>query len=358
MAATFNLQPATCNQLMAYYKLVPVLAFSINPSVFWPYAAGAAILVIGLPVVLMGAARRARGIGKLTAFGPLLFAIPMAVFGADHFVTARFVASIVPSWIPWHLFWAYFVGVALIAGALSFATTIQSRLAAASFALMFLIFELTMHIPNLIAVPHSKARLILLLRDIPFLAAGLAFAASQSRAAAPPGAPSRTDSERPGDLFSPLARKRIVAVACSLMAIPIGVFGIEHFLNPNFAPGIPQDGPALTIPMPSWLPAHLLWIYLTGSIFLLSAIALITMRHARPAALLIGATILVIIALVYIPLTIARAADVNGGLNYLSIHFALAGAVLMLAGALPSHSAALAGIAEKEPEVMDRAATS
>jgi uncharacterized membrane protein len=336
---------------MAYYRLVPVLAFSIDPSVFWPYAAGAAILVIGLPVVMTGAARRARGFDKLTAFGPLLFGIPMAVFGADHFVTARFVASIVPSWIPGHLFWAYFVGVALFAGALSFATTIQWRLAAASFALMFLIFELTMHIPNLIAVPHSKARLILLLRDIPFLAAGLAFAASQARVAATPGAAS-------GDSFSPLARKRLVAVACFLMAIPIGVFGIDHFLNPNFAPGIPQDDPALTIPMPSWLPAHVLWVYLTGAIFVLSAIALITRRYARPAAVLTGATILVIIALVYIPLTIARAADVNNGLNYLSIHFALAGSVLMLAGALSSQSAALSGVPETEPPVMHRVANS
>jgi hypothetical protein len=147
------------------------------------------------------------------------------------------------------------------------------------------------------------------------------------------------------------------------MAIPIGVFGIDHFLNPNFAPGIPQDNPALKIPMPSWLPAHVLWIYLTGSIFVLSAIAIITRRYARPASLLVGATILVIIALVYIPVTIARAGDVNNGLNYLAIHFALAGSVLMLAGALPSQSAvfrsaALAGVPEKAPPAMDRVANS
>src|SRR5262249_7072407 len=60
-------------------KLVPGLAFSIDPSVFWPYAAGAAILVIGLPVVTMGAARPARGLDKLVAFGPLLFGIAVAV---------------------------------------------------------------------------------------------------------------------------------------------------------------------------------------------------------------------------------------------------------------------------------------
>jgi uncharacterized membrane protein len=337
---------------MANCKLVPFLAFSMDPAVFWPYAAGAAILVIGLPVVIMGAARRARGLDKLVAFGPLLFGIAMAVFGADHFVTAGFVARIIPSWIPWRLFWAYFVGVGLVAGALSLATTIRWRLAAASFALMFLIFELAMHIPNLIAVPHSKARLTLLLRDMPLLAGCLAFAASQSREVATPGV-------RSGALFSPLAGRRLVAVACFLFAIPIGIFGVEHFLNPNFAPGIPQDNPALKIPMPSWLPAHVLWIYLTGTIFVLSAITIIiTRRYARTASVLIGATVLVIIALVYIPLTIARAADVDGGLNYLCIHFALAGAALMLAGALAPGSATLAAVPEMEPPGTDRVASS
>jgi uncharacterized membrane protein len=290
----------------------------------------------------------------------------MAVFAADHFVTARFVAGIIPSWIPWRLFWAYFVGVGLFAGALSLATTIRWRWAAALFALMFLIFELTMHIPNLVAVPHSKARLTLLLRDIPLLAGCLAFAASQSHEAARPGARSGVRSGallRAPARFSPLAgrqlaARRLVAVACFLFAIPVAVFGVEHFLNPDFAPGIPQDNPALKIPMPSWLPAHVLWIYLTGSIFLLSAIAIITRRYGRTASVLIGATILVIIALVYIPLTIGRAADVDGGLNYLCIHFALAGSALMLAGALPSHSAALAGVPEMEPAGIDRVASS
>jgi hypothetical protein len=189
------------------------------------------------------------------------------------------------------------------------------------------------------------------LREMSLIAGCLAFAASQSREAA-------TSSARSDALFSPVARKRLIAVACLLMAIPIGVFGIEHFLNPNFVPGIPQDNAALTVPMPSWLPAHALWIYLTGSIFVLSAIALITIRYARAAAVLLGGTVLVIIALVYIPLTIARAADVGNGLNYLSIHFALAGSALMLAGALPSHSAASAGVPEMEPSGMVRVANS
>ncbi|MGH9823541.1 MAG: hypothetical protein ACREDR_09850, partial [Blastocatellia bacterium] len=323
-------------------------------SVFWPYAAGAAILLIGLPVVILGAARRARGLDKLVAFGPLMFGIGMAVFGGDHYVGAKFVATIVPSWIPWHLFWTYFVGTALIAGALSLATTIQWRLAAGSYALMLLIFWLTIHLPNFIAKPSSPGRLTLLVREILLLAGCLAFAAShvrEVREGATPG-------PRSGALLSPAASKRVVSVACVLLAITIGDFGVQHFLHPGSAPGYPQDDPTVKIAIPSWIPAHAFWMYLVGSIFVLGAIGLLTLRYARPAAVLIGATTVVLIALVYIPHTIASASDIVRGLNYLAIHFAMAGSAFMLASALPSPAAASVGVPEMEPAGMDRVARS
>src|SRR6185436_15464576 len=51
-----------------------------------------------------------------SVFWPAFFAVAMAIFGADHMVAAEFVAIIVPEWMPWRLFWAYFVGFALFAG--------------------------------------------------------------------------------------------------------------------------------------------------------------------------------------------------------------------------------------------------
>src|SRR5207249_3221884 len=87
----------------------PVAAFLIPGKAFWPYFAGAVILIIGLVRIVRAKALEARGINKAVALGPVFFAIPMAVFGADHFIAPRFVATIVPSWIPWHLFWVYLV---------------------------------------------------------------------------------------------------------------------------------------------------------------------------------------------------------------------------------------------------------
>ena len=90
-----------------YQSASALLVFSIPADVFWPYFAGAATLVIGLGTSIKNRIGQASGFDKFILFGPLLFAIAMAVFGADHFVTVSFAAKIVPSWIPGRLFWAY-----------------------------------------------------------------------------------------------------------------------------------------------------------------------------------------------------------------------------------------------------------
>jgi len=300
-------------------QFASLLVFSIPNDVFWPYFAGAATLVIGLATSIKNRIGQASGIDKFIVFGPLSFAIGMAIFGADHFVAAKFVAMIVPSWIPGHLFWAYFVGFALIAAALSLATSIRWRLAAALLGIMIFIFVLTIHIPNLFAAPHDKTRLTILLRDLSLSAGALAFAALQTGA----------------DFSLQSFRSKLITLARFVIAISIAVFGVDHFLDPTFAPGFPQEGTAI-ITMPTWIPGHAFWAYLTGAIFIGCALGLMSRRYARLAATILGITVLILILFVYIPLTIAKASDVANGLNYLAIHFALAGAAFFLAEALPA----------------------
>src|ERR1700723_1594142 len=80
-----------------------------------------------------------RGIDRILVFGPLFFAPPMAVFAAQHFTEARAVATLVPSWMPGHLFWTYFVGTALIAASTSIALNKQAQWAAILLAVMLII---------------------------------------------------------------------------------------------------------------------------------------------------------------------------------------------------------------------------
>ena len=67
---------------------------------------------------------------KLADSGRFLIAISLVVFAVQHFMYARFVATLVPAWIPARLFWAYFTGVAFVAAAVSIATKRMLRLAA------------------------------------------------------------------------------------------------------------------------------------------------------------------------------------------------------------------------------------
>jgi hypothetical protein len=51
--------------------------------------------------------------------GRFLFAVSMIVFGTQHFMYAVFIATLIPPWIPAHLFWVYFtVALALSGGSL------------------------------------------------------------------------------------------------------------------------------------------------------------------------------------------------------------------------------------------------
>src|SRR6266481_3949053 len=70
---------------------------------------------------------RASGLDKIVALSNLCFAIPLAVFDAEHLSGAKFIMLAVPSYMPWRLFWTYFVGFALLAASLSIAAKIQMR---------------------------------------------------------------------------------------------------------------------------------------------------------------------------------------------------------------------------------------
>src|SRR5215471_6941758 len=113
--------------------------------------AGLVILIIGLMAARSDLAH-AGGLEKIVALGNLCFAIPLAVFGAEHLSAAAFIKDGVPSYMPWHLFWAYFVGFALIAASLSIATWIQVRWSGLLFGIMMFLFVAMLHFPGAVRV--------------------------------------------------------------------------------------------------------------------------------------------------------------------------------------------------------------
>jgi len=92
-----------------------------------------------------------RFLAKLIPLGTILFAITIISFGIDHFLYAKEAAGYVPSWIPNHLFWIYFAGIALIGSGISILLRIRVRLIATLLGTMIFIWFIILHVPYVIA---------------------------------------------------------------------------------------------------------------------------------------------------------------------------------------------------------------
>jgi uncharacterized membrane protein len=88
----------------------------------------------------------------LTRVSRYLLAIGLIIFGIDHFLALAGIGSLLPGWIPWHVFWVAFFGVAFIAGGLSIALDILQRWGAFGIGLMFGIWVVTLHLPRVLGL--------------------------------------------------------------------------------------------------------------------------------------------------------------------------------------------------------------
>jgi hypothetical protein len=117
---------------------------------------GASLVLAGiLPVESSRFPRWNILVAQSKGFGHLLFASALVVFGIQHFLYARFVSTLVPSWIPWRLFWAYFVGVAFFAAAISIITDRKTRLGTTLLGVMFFLWVLMLHAPRVASAPQN-----------------------------------------------------------------------------------------------------------------------------------------------------------------------------------------------------------
>jgi uncharacterized membrane protein len=90
--------------------------------------------------------------GWLTVASRYLLALSLVVFGVDHFLALAFIGSLLPAWIPWHVFWVAFFGAAFIAAGLSIGLNYWQRPGAAGIGLMFAIWVVTLHLPRVLGL--------------------------------------------------------------------------------------------------------------------------------------------------------------------------------------------------------------
>ncbi|HEY4290204.1 MAG TPA: hypothetical protein VGN00_24050 [Puia sp.] len=87
--------------------------------------------------------------------GGLFFSITMIVFGVEHFLYVNFVATLVPNWIPAHLFWTYLAAVALIGAGLAIILRIRIKLVGILLGTMIFLWFIFLHIPRAAIAPPT-----------------------------------------------------------------------------------------------------------------------------------------------------------------------------------------------------------
>jgi len=76
-----------------------------------------------------------------------------------------------------------------------------------------------------------------------------------------------------------------------LYAIPIGVFGIFHFMSATM----------MATMVPGWIPGGVVWIYITGLALLAAAVSIIINKKASLATMLLGVLLVIFVLTMHLP---------------------------------------------------------
>jgi putative oxidoreductase len=110
---------------------------------------------------------------NLTTIGRILFAIPFALFGINHFLMLDYYLGMLTSFVPLGAYTIILTGIMLIAVSISIITKILVKFSTLMLAILLLIFIITIHIPHLITDADKTITIIALLKDISLMGGSL-----------------------------------------------------------------------------------------------------------------------------------------------------------------------------------------
>jgi len=261
---------------------------------------------------------------RFMSFGRLFFAVGLIAWGVQHLASGDFVTRVVPwwpLWIPGRMFWAYLVGVALIAAGAAIIFHTKARAAAVAFAVLAFLSFLLLHLPlaaqdGLLGGAWTSAGKALVM-----CGGALCVALSLDQTG-------RDSSSR---LFaSASVREGLIMWGRLCLGAFMILCGIQHFIFVDFVVSL----------VPAWIPpGAVFWTYFAGVALISGGAGILVPRVTRLAAVLSGAMIFSWVFLVHVPLVWR---DPHNAGNVAAVFEALAfsGVAFLLAGLDMSRGAA------------------
>ena len=181
------------------------------------------------------------------------------------------------------------------------------------------VFVATMDIRGPLAHPRDRFAWTFVLREMTFGAGGWILAGGAWR-----------------EQGRELGASKLITLGRVVIAIAAIFYGVEHFLHPEGALGVPLEKVT-----PAWIPGRLLIGYLTGAILVVAGAAILLARHTRTAATYLGTWIVLLVIFIYGPMLIASLLDPSNavkieGINYFADTLLFAAVILALASATPA----------------------
>ena len=145
-----------------WFVLWRIRGVVVSPLIDGTWACGETLVMMASSWVLFARFAADEG-GRGSAAGEkglrvarILYGIGLIPFGYAHFGNLKGTAGIIPAWIPWHVFWAYFTGAAFIAAGLAIVFGVWGRLASSLVAWQMGLFTLLVWVPVVTAHPKPS----------------------------------------------------------------------------------------------------------------------------------------------------------------------------------------------------------